>query len=412
MSVSLRFWRVATQVAAPALPIYLKYRVRLGKEIATRLPERYGISSKQRPAGTLIWLHAASMGETMSALPLIEVLSASTHVLLTTGTTTSATLAAARATAIHQFMPLDTPNFCNRFLEFWRPNAAVFVESEIWPNCLAGLDARRIPRVLINARLSARSAARWARLPDATQILFGGFSWIAAQSEKDAQALRHLGLSRVETPGNLKFAAQPLPDNLNAREEIQAACPGPRFLAASTHDGEEIPIVAAHRTLRASFPELLTIIAPRHPERAHAIAEIARDLNPTRRSLGQVPSPGTIHIADTLGELGLFYRLCPVVFIGGSLMPVGGHNMIEAAQLGCAMITGRHVDNFKEIASLLQREGALLEVSDTSVLASLIADLLHDRNRRDAMASAAQQAVRRFVELPEQLAARILDLVR
>ena len=410
MPLGLALYRAATTAASPLLPLWLGRRVRRGKEIAGRLPERHGVASLTRPPGRLVWVHAASMGETMSALPLVTALAERVGVLLTTGTVTAAGLAAARARAIHQFVPLDTPSAAERFVAHWQPDAAIFLESEIWPNLLVGLDAVRIPRFLFNARLSARSAALWRRAPRTAAALFGGFAAIAAQSAQDAAALASLGLAGIETWGNLKFAAPTLPDDEASRTALELALPGPRLLAASTHPGEDGPIIAAHRALIRAHPDLVTIIVPRHPDRAAAIAELAVGLAIALRSRGELPRPGGLYIADTLGELGLFYRLCPIALIGGSLIPVGGHNMIEAAQLGCAVLTGPHIANFVEAAATLRSAGALLDVTEAS-LAPELAGLLADPARVGAMALAGRAACHGFADLPGRLAAIVLAAI-
>ncbi|MCF3946026.1 3-deoxy-D-manno-octulosonic acid transferase [Acidiphilium iwatense] len=411
MPLSLSIYRGVTALTAPLLPFWLSRRAKRGKEIAARLPERYGIASITRPGGRLIWIHAASMGETMSALTLIDILANHAAVLLTTGTITSAGLAARRARAIHQFVPLDAPRYAERFLDHWRPDTAVFVESEIWPNLLRGLDARHVPRFLVNARLSARSAKRWARFPATARALFDGFGFIAAQSEADAAALRGLGIDRVEAPGNLKFAAPLLPDDSAARTALETACPGPRILAASTHAGEDAPMVAAHRALLAGHANLTTIIVPRHPERAEAIAALTAGLPTARRSRGEMPVPGGIYLADTLGELGLFYGFCPIAFIGGSLVPVGGHNMIEAAQLGCAAIAGPHLANFAEAAAILRAAGGLIDITDGTELTQAFDSLLADPARAAMIGEAGRRACQGFADLPARLTAQILDAI-
>jgi 3-deoxy-D-manno-octulosonic-acid transferase len=416
MPLSLDLYRVATNAIAPLLPWWLARRAARGKEIQSRLPERYGIAGRDRPTGRLVWVHAASMGETMAALPLITALARHAVVLLTTGTTTSAELAATRAAAIHQFIPLDVPSYVARFLDHWRPDAAIFIESELWPNLLAALDARAIPRFLFNARLSARSAARWRRVPSAIRPIFGGFALITAQSPHDAAALRDLGLRGIGLPaieswGNLKFAAPDLPDDEPARHALMDACPGPWLLAASTHPGEDTPVIAAHRALCRLHPSLTTIIVPRHPNRADAIASLAGSLPLARRSRGEMPRPGGLYLADTMGELGLFYRLCPLAFIGGTLVPVGGHNMIEAAQLGCATIIGPHYENHFEAMTTLHSVGALVDVADFMELETTIARLMTDTARLKAMGAAGRTVCEGFADLPDRLARRVLDSI-
>ncbi|HQT86427.1 MAG: 3-deoxy-D-manno-octulosonic acid transferase [Acidiphilium sp. 37-64-53] len=409
MSLSLKLYRLATSLAAPALPWWLNRRAAIGKEIPARLPERHGIPSRPRPDGKLIWVHAASLGETMSALPLIASLARHTGVLLTTGTVTSAQLAAERAAAIHQFVPLDVPRAVTRFLDHWRPDAAIFLESELWPNLLTAIDARGTPRFLFNARLSPRSAARWRRFPRAIRQVFGGFAMIAAQSPRDATRLRGLGLRDIESWGNLKFATPDLPDDEAARAALAKACPGPWLLAASTHAGEDIPVIEAHRALRVLHPSITTIIVPRHPHRADAVASLARGVPLARRSRGELPVPGGLYLADTIGELGIFYRLCPLAFIGGTLVPIGGHNMIEAAQLGCATIVGPHYENQFEAMTTLHSVGALVDVADFMELEATLIRLMSNTARLAVMGSAGKRICEGFADLPDRLARRVLE---
>ncbi|HET9146904.1 MAG TPA: 3-deoxy-D-manno-octulosonic acid transferase [Acetobacteraceae bacterium] len=410
MPLTLRCYGAAARLAQPGLRLWLARRVARGREDAARLAERFGAASRERPPGRLIWVHAASVGETVSVLPLIAELAREGAVLLTTGTLTSAALAAERlpAGAIHQFVPLDVPDWVEAFLDHWRPAAAAFVESEIWPNMLAALARRGIPAMLVNGRISARSGARWRLMPDAARELLGRFRWIAAQSPQDAARFRSLGAARVENPGNLKFAAPALPD-AEGRAALAALLPGPRVLAAATHPGEEEHVIAAHRRLLREFPGLATIIVPRHPARGAAVAALASGLSAAMRSGGQEPEPGGIYIADTLGELGLFYRLCPIAFIGGSLVPIGGHNMLEAARLGCAVLTGPHTENFAEAVAVLRGADALEIVPEGGALGPVLRRLLADPARAAAMGEAGRAAADRYNDLPGRLARRILE---
>jgi len=365
----LRLYAAATTAAKPALRRMLRKRAAKGKEIAARLTEREGIASVARPAGKLVWVHAASVGETMSALPVLQALADQTNILLTTGTVTSAQLAGKRlpAGAIHQFVPLDVPAWVNAFLTHWHPDVAVFLESELWPNLLRGCDAHGIPRLLINARMSENSARNWRRMPTLARTLLGGFRAVLAQSAGDAAKFRALGVN-VQEWGNLKFFTAPLPAEESALAALKAQIPGPLWLAASTHPGEEEICAAAHKILAQNFPDLTTIIAPRHPERGAAVAAICG--NAPRRSQNQLPVAGKIYIADTLGELGLFFRATPFAFIGNSLAGFGGHNIIEPAILGRPVITGPHLENFEEPAALLRSAGMLFTVTDAATLAA------------------------------------------
>jgi 3-deoxy-D-manno-octulosonic-acid transferase len=404
----LRLYRTAGRLAAPGLRRMLLRRAGRGKEMPERLDERFGIAGLPRPPGRLIWVHAASVGETMSVLPLIHALAKHTNILLTTGTVTSARLAAARlpATALHQFVPLDVPGWVAKFLEHWRPDAAVFVESELWPGILEDCDSRGIPRLLINARISDRSADKWRRVPSLAKRVLGLFRYIHAQSAGDAANLRRLGVTDVLEWGNLKFFAPLLPVDNGQLAAFQALAPGPLWLAASTHPGEEVLILQAHEKLLAAFPGLVTVIVPRHPERGAEIAALAAA---PRRSLGQQPVAGKIYVADTLGELGLFFRAAPFAFIGNSLVGFGGHNLIEPALLARPVITGLHNENFIEAASRLREAGALVEVADAEGLAAQVQAWLDHPHAARAVGIAAQTSFQSAGDLPERLAQLILD---
>ena len=403
-------------LAAPGLRWWLNSRARAGKERPDRLAERRGIETTPRPAGQLLWLHAASVGEATSVLPVVASLarmSPDTTMLLTTGTVTSATLLEARlpamgVRALHRFAPLDVPAWAARFLDHWRPDAAAFVESEIWPNQLAACAARAIPVMLVNARLSTRSLARWQFMGRAGRAVFAGFTAAQAQSEEDAARLRAVGLRDIAPIGNLKFAAPPLPVDLAELHRLETLLGDrPRWLAASTHPGEEPIILAAHAQLRPHFPGLLTIIVPRHPSRGSEIGQLAR-----RAANQDPPADAGIWIGDTLGELGLYYRLASHAFIGASLVPKGGQSPIEAARLGRPTAIGPHASNQRQSVELLQQAGALAPVTDAASLAAWSASMLRDPAARQRAAEAGIAAVDRAADLPDQVAARLLDLAR
>lgn len=397
--------------ASGFLRLLLAKRVLRGKEILVRLPEREGFSLLARPDGKLVWFHAASVGETLSVLPVIAMLAGRANVLLTTGTATSAALAAERlpAHALHQFTPLDVPAWVQRFVDHWRPDLAVFVESEIWPTTLRLLDGAKIPRLLINASMSDRSARNWRLAGGFIRELLLGFKAIHVQSAQDAVNLAKLGASNLLEWGNLKFAAPALPVDEAELAAMRSKIPGPNWLAASTHPGEEEIIIAAHRLLLNSWPDLTTVIVPRHPARGGEIAALAGGLPVARRSENAPPAPGGVYIADTLGELGLFYRLAPFALVGGSLVAIGGHNITEAARLGIAVLCGPHT---KEIAELVQRMrefDALVEVSDTETLAAAVQAFLADPGRARAAGAQARQAFDGLDDLPGRLADLILE---
>jgi 3-deoxy-D-manno-octulosonic-acid transferase len=391
--VTLRAYRLLMSAAAPLASLLLSYRLKRGKEHAVRLPERRGEPSVVRPPGPLVWLHGASVGEINAVMPLIERIRArDLNVLVTSGTVTSAGIAEKRLSpdVIHQFAPLDVPQFAARFLDHWRPDLALFVESDLWPAMILEISERDIPLILINGRLSERSFNRWRMLPRTIGTLLRRFDLCLAQSTDDATRFSALGAPRLATSGNLKLDV-PAPEADKAKLAALKDAIGnrPVIAAASTHPGEEAAVVDTHRRLKHSFPGLLTLIAPRHPERGHGIAEIAKvsGLTATLRSLGELPQPETdIYVADTLGEMGLVYRVAPIVFVGGSLVGRGGQNPIEAIKLGAAVLHGPHVFNFTEIYAALDEAGGAEQVADGSKLALRIGVWLKDAQARQAVA--------------------------
>jgi len=404
-------WHGVATLADPALRIMLQRRVGRGKELRGRLDERRGIDPTPRPPGPLVWLHAASVGETVSLLPVVAALRRQdATVLVTTGTVTSARLFAQRCPdVLHRFVPLDVPRWAARFLDHWRPDAAAFVESELWPNLLAACRKRRIGLMLLNARLSPRSAAGWARAPGFARRVIGSFDCILARSEADAARFIALGGRNVEAFGDLKFAAAPLPVDSAELARLQAAVGSrPAWLAAATHPGEEDVAAAVHSRLAPRHPGLVTVIAPRHPERGAAIGAA---LDAPRRSIGAGPAPG-LWIADTLGELGLLYRLIPIVFIGKSLAGRGGQNPLEPARLGCAVAAGPGMENFTDAAAVLEACGALTRFADANALADWVDTMLRDQVLRSVLGEAGRNAIAGSAGLPEDAARRLLALVR
>lgn len=413
----LALWRGVATLAAPLLRAHLRRRVARGKEEASRLPEREGFGAA-RPAGLLVWLHAASVGETQSALPLIAAMTAARpdlSVLLTTGTVTAARLVAARAPerVIHRYAPLDVPAWVARFLDGWRPDLGVFIESELWPNLIEAAAARGVPLALVNARMSARSARAWRLSGGAGRRLLSRFALVAAQGQADAARFAALGASPVAW-GNLKHAAPPLPVDAAELAALSAAIGDrPAWIAASTHPGEEAAALAAHRVLAPRIPGLLTILAPRHPERGAEVAALAAGLPLVRRSLGEVPGPHTqVLLFDTIGELGLAYRLARVAFVGGSLVPRGGQNPVEPARLGLPVLVGPLHANFTETVAALREAGALTVLPDSAALAATLSDVLTDAETRRRMAGAGLAWAGSAEGLPARLAAALLGLAR
>jgi len=412
-------WRVGATAGVPVLRMMLRRRAARGKEDPARLSEREGVDASPRPEGRLLWMHAASVGEAVSVLPVLSSLAVQAprvSTVFTTGTLTSASLLRQRlpelglSRVLHRFVPLDVPSWAGRFLDHWRPDTAAFVESELWPNLLTACQARRVPLMLVNGRMSARSFRNWRRVPGFARQLLGAFDRVHPQSPEYGERLRALGARCLEAPGNLKLAAPPLPVDLTELGRVQAMIGGrPVWLAASTHRGEEELAAEVHRRLAPSHPGLLTIIAPRHPARGD---EIAATLGGApRRGHGDPPPAGGIWIADTVGELGLLYRLSRLVFMGRSLVGRGGQNPLEAARLGCAVAVGPHTGNFMDLVARLREAGGLDQVADAAELASWVDAMLRDDSRRKQAGAAALAVANGEAALPDRVARCLLELI-
>ncbi|MGC1780857.1 MAG: 3-deoxy-D-manno-octulosonic acid transferase [Xanthobacteraceae bacterium] len=401
--LALRLYQVASAAGSPLAQQILARRLHRGKEHPERLAERRGEATLARPDGPLIWVHGASVGEMLAAVPLIERLRAQNFaVLVTSGTVTSAALAEQRLPAgtLHQFIPLDAPRFVRRFLDHWQPGLALFVESDLWPNLILSCAERKIPMILINGRLSNRSFTRWRRLPNTIAALLSRFDLCLAQSVADAERYAQLGAPRVMMTGNLKLDVPPPPVDQAVYKQLKDIIGNrPVIAAASTHPGEEAAILAAHKRLQVAMPGLLTVIAPRHPARGESIAALAKaaGLTAALRSQSAQPMPDVaIYIADTLGELGLIYRIAPIVFMGGSLASHGGQNPIEAVRLGAAVVHGPHVWNFAEIYATLDDAHGAERIDDEAALAVRLGAWLNDAAARKSVADAAAKTVGRL----------------
>jgi 3-deoxy-D-manno-octulosonic-acid transferase len=386
--------------ASPLMGLLLSHRLKRGKEHPARISERRGESKVARPPGPLVWVHGASVGELTAINPLVERIAAKGfNVLVTSGTVSSAKLAEQRLPpgVIHQFVPLDSPLFVARFLRHWKPDLALFTESDLWPNLIVMSAERRIPLILVNGRLSERSFSRWRRASSTIAAVLGRFDLCLAQSSLYAARYNDLGAPRVTTTGNLKLDVPEPSADAEGLLALQAAVGGRTVLAAaSTHPGEETAVVEMHRRLRNRFPRLLTIIAPRHPDRGSGIVEIASagGLSAALRSQGRMPdATDDIYVVDTLGELGLVYRLASIVFVGGSLASHGGQNPVEPIKLGAAILHGPHVWNFAEIYSALDAAGGAEQVSDAGTLAVRASAWLANSDERAAVVNAARETV-------------------
>lgn len=397
---ALSAYRLAGSAIYPFVGGYVSWRAGRGKEDHARRGERYGKTDVPRPDGPVIWVHAASVGETIAVAPLIDRLAdMGISIVLTTGTVTSARVADDRLgdAVIHQYVPLDLKPAVSRFLDHWQPDLAIMAESEIWPMTILGLGSRRIPQILVNGRLSDRSFASWSKRPDLAVALFENLAHVIAQSEEDGDRFRRLGARPITVSGNLKVDTPPPPvdhDDLEAlREQI-----GRRraWAAISTHEGEEELAANVHQRLAARHRGLLSIIVPRHPERASAIAAMlaSRKLKVARRSRNEPIEPDTdILLGDTIGEMGLYLRLTDIAFVGRSLTAHGGQNPLEPAMLGAAVLSGRNVENFREAYDQLIKGGGARFVKDGEMLAGAVNFLLVNDQQRNSMAAAGKDTV-------------------
>lgn len=403
MSPALILYRLVTRLLEPLAPRLLDGRARRGKEDPVRVDERLGLTRVSRPAGDLIWLHGVSVGETLSLIPVVERLRKTRPdltVLVTSGTLTSAQLLARRLPegVIHQFAPVDAPGAVTAFLDHWRPSAAVFVESELWPNLILEARKRGVKLVLASARITEKTVDGWRRFPAAAREILSAFDRVLPQDETSAARLESLG-ARVDGHVNLKLAGDAPPHDPAAFTRLSAAIGDrPVVVAASTHDGEEIAIV---RALDKLSDRLCLIIIPRHPERSADIAAaLTRDgYRFARRSEGRQPDSETdLYLADTLGEMGLFLRLADVVVMGGSFSaalekpPVGGHNPLEPARLARPALTGPDMTNWAAVTEALVASGGLQVIQAPWDLPAALAPLLDDPKQARLMGERGRRA--------------------
>jgi 3-deoxy-D-manno-octulosonic-acid transferase len=396
----LSTYRWVGAAAFPVVGAYVAFRASKGKEERGRHGERYGVASVARPSGPLIWVHAASVGETSAVTPLVEaIVDMGIHVVLTTGTVTSAKMVQDRLgdRVIHQYVPLDLKPAVDRFLTHWQPDLAIICESEIWPMTILELGTRRVPQVLVNGRLSDRSFANWHKRPSIAEALFENLAHVVAQSEVDGERFRTLGARPVTVSGNLKVDTAIPPVNDAELSALQRMIGSRKTWAAiSTHQGEEQIVAQVHHMLKARHRDLLTIIVPRHPDRAIEIAaEIEKmGMKVALRSRGDQIAPDTdIYLGDTIGDMGLYLRVTEVAFVGRSLTAQGGQNPLEPAMLRSAILSGRNVQNFRDSYQRLIKNGGAKLVRDKDMLAGAVNYLFNNPEERQVMIDAGLKTV-------------------
>ncbi len=414
-------YAMGTTLGAPLIHHQQKRKLLAAGVDPMRIRERMGHATRPRPPGRLIWFHAVSVGEFLSILGLIQNLrsqSVPPQILVTTTTITSAEMAAKRLPqgVIHQYAALDTPGATRRFLKHWRPELAVFVESELWPRQIVETHKRGIPLALINARLSKRSLKRWQSAAKTAKSLLSRFSRILCQTEDTRLAVIDLGMpaTTTATSGDLKASSDPLPfDNTALARLQQIVGTRPLWVAASTHLDEEELIAAAHRLAQERHSDSLLILAPRHPERAEVIEKMLKlqGFRVARRSKGeQIDLTTEIYLADTLGEMGMWYALAPIVFVGGSFTDVGGHNPYEPAHANCAILHGPKVVNFQQAYDDMAAQWACLQVRNDVDLGQQLADLF-DSEDRHSLAKAALGYVENTRNIRQDVAKELLTLL-
>jgi 3-deoxy-D-manno-octulosonic-acid transferase len=435
---SLRLYSLLIYCAVPFAFAAVLWRGLRDRRHWRALGERFGWGRRLNSAPS-IWLHAVSLGEMSAAAPLLRALRLKYPqypLVLTTATLTGR----ARAAGLFgdgaevRFLPYDTPGAVARFLDRIRPCLAIIVETELWPNLFAECERRGVPLVLASARLSAKSVARYRRLGDLFRGVFSAVSLVAAQTVEDAERFIAIGAqsARTRVVGNIKFdvslGAEVIDKGRALRVSFGAA--RPTWIAGSTHAGEEEQVLAAHETLRGGLPDALLLLVPRHPDRFEAVADLLsrRQLRFTRRSGAGGGSNGTsggnggtsgggsgcgpigaaqVVLVDTVGELESLYASADAAFVGGSLVPIGGHNLLEPAALGLPVLTGPHHFNGKDIARLMLDQGAALQVGNAQELAAALARLLADPQERRRIGAIG----RHIVESNRGSVARLLELI-
>lgn len=398
--LALGTYRWAGAIIFPMVGAYVAFRASKGKEERGRQGERYGVASVARPSGPLVWVHAASVGETSAVTPLVEaIVEMGIHVVLTTGTVTSAKMVQDRLgdRVIHQYVPLDLKPAVDRFLTHWQPDLAVICESEIWPMTILELGTRRVPQVLVNGRLSDRSFAAWHKRASIAEALFENLAHVVAQSDVDGERFRTLGARPVTVSGNLKVDTAVPPVDNSQLAELQGMIGSRKTWAAiSTHQGEEEIVSQVHQMLKARHRDLLTILVPRHPDRAAEVAAQieAMGMKVALRSRNDPIEPETdIFIGDTIGDMGLYLRMAEIAFVGRSLTAQGGQNPLEPAMLKSAILSGRNVQNFRDSYQRLIKNGAAKLVRDKDMLAGAVNYLFNNPAERQVMIDAGLKTV-------------------
>ncbi len=417
----MKIYKILSVLFFPLIAFYIFLRLIKGKENKLRIKEKFGFASIKKPQNTIIWIHAVSVGETNSSLILVDELlkiNPKISILFTTTTITSASILASKINdyqgrVIHQFLPIDSYFVVKKFLKYWSPRAAIFVESEIWPNFIMTSRSLAIPSFLVNARISKKTFSRWKKARKIGINIFDYFAFIFAQSLEDKERLKQLTNQEILFYGNLKSQAANLKYDEDELKNLQEKIGARKFwLAASTHKGEEEKIIATHKKLKEKFRDLLTIIVLRHPPRADEVANLMANINFAQRGKKQpITSETEIYLVDTLGELGLFYKMCDFAFIGGSLTQVGGHNPFEPIKLDCAIISGVNTFNFKEIYEKLATTKSCEIVKNENELCEIVDKFLSDETLPKSQLQSAKNVIKDNNEIAKRIVKKLDELL-
>ena len=414
-------YRTLTQFSGVILSLVLSKRIKDNKEIPERVVEKKGIGQRLRPTGKLLWIHAASVGESQSALIMIKHISKimpNIKILVTTGTVTSCELMEQRlpSNAFHQFFPLDHPIWVKKFINHWQPSAVIWIESELWPNMLNEIKVNCIPAILVNAHISDKSFNSWKNIKSLAGHCLSTFTTILCQTRKDQKHFDHLGARKTIVTNNIKYASEPLKYDQHDFDELKNAVKNRQvWVFASTHDGEELLASNTHKLLRQKIPNILTIIVPRHPDRRKDIAYTINDPNiitEFRSNKKKLPtSHADIYIADTMGELGLFYSLSPIVCIGRTFSNDGGggHNPIEAAQLNCAILHGPDVQNLQDIFDDMNKDNVALKMLNSEHLYKTLVRLFSNKHELNDLQLAALKYSNKNINIIDNIMDEIIS---
>lgn len=417
----LHIYSALMRAAQLFLPLYLRRRVRAGKEDPARLSERYGSASRPRPDGPLIWIHGASVGETLMALPIInwmKLQNKAAQVLVTSGTKTSADMLADRlpAGAFHQYLPADTPAYAARFMAHWQPDLCLWLESDLWPHLIAAAQSSGADMVLLNARLSEKSRKSWLKRRQSAKAILSAFDEILIADSATAAALSKILGQDHAAFGNLKQAAPPLPASPQEVKRIKDHLGDHNiWCAASTHSGEDTIILKAHQSVLKQCPEARLILAPRHPERAD---EIAAQIEAAGFGYSRWGAPlgkgGSVYLLDRMGKLGPAFTLSNIVLMGGSLLPhLKGHNPLEPAHMDCQILSGPYVASFQNIYDDMQAKKTvhILDAVTPDALAKQVINGFKDENHRAAYAQSAQDYSAAQQDIMRRLTARLTPFI-